>query len=178
MNNEEYYFEGVIAWQDANKNLKHFAECCYHVPNRTALAADCKCSPRTVEYYAAAWSLYQELLREYGETVSRLWEDGEISLWRKSPQLRSTLHLSLEKTYEYIKTAIANSMTREQLAAHVDNAENDTPRWIRRLQSIIRLISPSKWDYKSELPPEVHVRYDCAVAAFVAALEEIAKASV
>ncbi len=105
MNQQEYHLSAVRFWQKANQNLKRFSECCYHVEDKDALAADCVCSVRTIQFYAAAWSLYLELQAEFGETVSLLWERGEISLWRKAPQLRNTLGLSLGKTYEYLETA-------------------------------------------------------------------------
>ncbi len=177
MNNDEYHFEGVRAWQAANKNLKIFSECCYRVKNKQALAADCKCSPRTVEFYAAAWSLYQELLLEYeNETVSRLWEQGEISLWRKAPQLRNALHLTLDKTYEYLKIAIEGDMNRDTFAAHVDGKENQTPQWIRRLQSAIRTLLPKDGgrDWMTDMPVPARERYEKLMEYVVSELEAIA----
>lgn len=175
----DWHIQAVALWQKTNANLKLFSEACYNVNNKEALAEDCKCNVRTIQYYAAAWSLYQELIREYGnETVSLMWERGEIALWRKAPQLRSTLNLSLEKTYEYLGGAIEHDMTREQMAAHVDGKENKTPQWIRRLKSAIRFLTPSRNDYKSEMPPQLQSRYDKAVSDFVAELEAIAQAEI
>ncbi len=176
MNQQEYHFEGVRAWQNADKNLKLFAECCYNVHNKQALASDCGCDIRTVQYYAAAWSLYQEFIREYGETVSFLWERGQIQLWRKAPELRKNLDLSLEQTREYLSEAITENMTRESFSAHVDEKENHTPKWIRRLQSAIKHLKPSKDDWKTDMPFELRQKYDRAVSRFVAELEEIAQA--
>lgn len=176
MNTMDWHLRAVTYWKKANINLKLFSEACYHVENKEALAADCSCSLRTIQFYAAAWSLYQELLREYGdETVSLLWEQGELSLWRKAPQLRSTLNLSLETIYDYLQTAVQTNMTRESFAAHVDEKENDTPKWIRRIKQAIRFLRPSKQDYKSELPPELQERYERAVDTFVAELQAIAQ---
>ena len=176
MNTQDYYLEAVRAWQSANQNLKRFAECCYHVKDKDGLAEDCGVKLRTVQYYAAAWSLYQELLLEYpNATVALMWERGEISLWRKAPELRSQLQLSLAQTKDYLETAIDHHMTRESFSAHVDEKENDTPKWIRRLRSAIKFLSPSKGDYKSEMPPHVQERYNQAVAWFVNELDEIAE---
>lgn len=174
----DWHIRAVSFWKKANADLKLFSEACYNVDRKDALAADCKCSVRTIQFYAAAWSLYQELLREYGsETVSLMWERGEISLWRKAPQLRSTLNLSLETTREYLEIAIENNMTRESFSAHVDTKENKTPQWLRRLRSAIRSLSISKDDWKTELPIEKRERYEKAVAWFVAELQEIAERS-
>ena len=179
MNQNDYHAEAVRTWQRVNGDLKHFSDCCYHVENKIDLAADCKCNVRTIQFYAAAWSLYQELLGEYEtKPVSLMWERGEIALWRKAPELRNRLDLSLDKTYEYLEVAIEGNMTRESFAAHVDNKENHTPKWIRRLQSAIRFLKPSKDDYKSEMPPEAQARYERAVTVFVSELEAIAQEGV
>lgn len=171
----DWHIRAVDNWNKANQNLKLFSEACYHVDNKEALAVDCKCSTRTIQYYAAAWSLYQEMLLEFGETVSLLWERGEISLWRKAPQLRSTLNLTLDKTYEYVKIAIENDMNRDSFAAHVDNKENKTPQWIRRIQHAAKILFPSKNDWKSDMPFEKRERYEKATAWYIAELKEIAE---
>lgn len=179
MSEKEYHFEAVRAWQSANRNLKHFAECCYHVEDKIALAADCCCTVRTVQLYAAAWSLYQELIHEYkSETVSLLWERGEISLWRKAPQLRSTLGLSLDKTYDYLQEAINNDMTRETFAAHVDTKENKLPNWVRRLRSIADKLRLLRDDYKTEIPHEYRAEFDAWTVQGAELLAKIAEAEV
>ena len=171
----DYYTEAVFAWQKANKNLKHFAECCYHVDNKIALAADCCCSVRTIQFYAAAWSLFLELSREYEATsVSLLWERGEISLWRKAPELRSRYELSLAQTRDYLETAVENNMTRESFAAHVDEKENDTPQWIRRLQSICASLKKISGDYKgADMPGAAQERLRQANEWYANELNEI-----
>jgi hypothetical protein len=176
--NENYcYMEAVRAWQNANRNLKHFAECCYYVADRQtlALAQDCKCSVDTIENYRNSYALYMSLGGSDSEPVRECWEEANAALWVKAAQLRSRLELPLDKTWEYLQTATVENMTRESFAAHVDERENDTPKWIRRLRSAIRFLTPSKDDYKSGMPPELQERYDRAVAAFVAELEEIAE---
>jgi len=177
MNTKEYYLEAVSAWKQANKKLKHFAECCYHVSDREtqALAADCGCSVDTIENYRRAYVLYTELGRDASELVREAWDSASIALWVKAAQLRTRLELPLDKTFEYLSVAIDHNMTRESFAAHVDGKENNTPKWIRRLQQAIRLLAPSKDDYKSsDIPPLARERYDRAVETFVHELEEIA----
>ena len=185
MNTNDYYMEAVRTYQEINKNYKHFSECCYRVHNRQTqeLAQDCGCSVDTIENYRNAYTLYIEmggpLIQTEGyasEPVRKCWEKANIALWVKAAQLRIRLNLSLNKTWDYLQTASLANMTRESFAAHIDEKENATPKWIRRLQSVIRFLSPSKYDYKSELPPEMQERYDRAVSAFVAELQEIAQA--
>jgi len=177
MNQQEYYFEAVQAWKNINKYGKHFAECCYHVEDKNSLAVDCGCSVRTIQYYAAAWSLYQEMVYEFqNETVSLMWEQGEIQLWRKAPELRKQLGLSLEQTKEYLATAISENMTRESFSAHVDEKENKIPKWIRRLQDIARKLRPMKYDWKTEIPVTYRAEFEQATEQYAAVLEKIANA--
>jgi len=176
MNTNDYYIEAVSAWQQANRNLKHFAECCYHVSGTAtqALAQDCGCSVDTIENYRNAYTLFIELDGEISERVRKFWGQANISLWIKAAQIRIRLYLPLSTIWEYLQTATLEHMTRETFAAHVDEKENDTPKWIRRLKSAIRFLAPSRYDYKSEMPPLLQRRYDQAVAVFVAELEAIA----
>lgn len=178
MNTEnDYYTEAVRSYQQANKNLKHFAECCAHLADDRlpSLAVDCGVSQKTVNNYRDAYLLYVELGRNV-EAVSKLWQTGNISLWVKAAQLQTQLNLPSDKIEEYLGIAVDNSMTRESFAAHVDEAENHTPKWIRRLQQAIRFLKPTRSDYKADMPPILQERYDAAVAAFVAELEAIAEA--
>lgn len=174
MNTQEYYLEAVRAWQQANRNLKHFAECCAKVSGAQteALAADCKVSIDTIESYRRAYWLYEELMDK--SERARIWEQANITLWVKAAQLRTRFDLSLEKTWDYLEIANDVHMTRESFAAHVDEKENNTPKWIRRLRQAIRFLAPSKNDYKSDMPPELQTRYEQAVTAFVSELQAIA----
>ena len=90
--------------------------------------------------------------------------------------MRTRLDMTVEKTFDYLQIAAADNMTRETFAAHVDGKENKTPQWIRRLQSAIRHLRPSKDDWKTDMPPETRERYDAAVEWFTHELEEIAQA--
>ena len=172
---QEYYLEAVRAWQNSNKNLKHFAECCYHVSDRAtqALAKDCGCSVDTIENYRNAWTLHLELGES--ERVRKAWDSATIALWVKAAQLRQRLEMTPERTFEYLETAIQSNMTRESFAAHVDTKENKTPQWIRRLKAAISHLRPSRDDWKTEMPFELRQRYDKAVSRFTAELEEIAQ---
>jgi hypothetical protein len=177
LSSTEYYLEAVRAWQQANKNLKHFARCCYHVSNREtqALAADCGCSVDTIEKYRMAYSLYTEL--ETSAQGGFLWDSANISLWVKAAQLRQRLDIPLDTVHEYLETAIDHNMTRESFAAHVDGKENKTPIWIRRLRNAIKVLSPSKQDFKSEMRPDLRERYDTAVERFSSELQAIIRES-
>ena len=173
MNQADWHIKAVTHWQKSQKDLKLFSEACYNVENKLPLADDCQCSVRTVQLYAAAWSLYQEMGREFtNETVSHLWEKGEISLWRKAPQLRSTLGLSLKKTYKYLETAIADGVNRDQFAAVVDGKENKSPVWERVLQSVVKRLSSPAWI--TSMPTDKRKRYEAAVTWFANELLEIA----
>lgn len=176
----DWHIQAVSAWQSANKNLKNFARCCYHVSDEgtKALAQDCGCSHDTVNNYRNAYDLYLQVGGDANELVRKQWDSAAIALWVKAAQLQGRLELTTAQTYEYLETAIDHHMTRESFAAHVDNKENDTPQWIRRLKSAIRFLTPSKNDFKSEMPPQVQSRYDKAVAVFVAELEAIAQVEI
>lgn len=171
----DWHIRAVDHWQKANQNLKLFAEDCYNVENKQALADDCQCSSRTIQLYAAAWGLYQELLETYGETVSLLWERGEISVWRKAPQLQNSLGLTLDKTYDYLKTAIEHGMNRDSFAAHVDNKENSTPQWARRILHAIKILLPTNMDWIVGMPRDKRAKYQRATDAYIQALKEIAE---
>jgi hypothetical protein len=176
--NINYYLEAVSAYQQANKSLKHFAECCYHVSDREtkALAQDCKCSVDTIENYRNAYTLFIELGGETSEPVRKLWERTNIALWVKAAQLRIRLSLSLPTTQDYLETASRNNMTRESFAAHVDEKENNTPKWIRRLQSVISRLAPIKQDYRSEIPAELQTEFDAALDEFIRRLQKLLEA--
>ncbi len=179
MNTQDYYLEAVRTWKDMNKKGKHFAECCWHVSDRQtkALAEDCGCSADTIENYRNAYTLYQQITSE--RVGSLLWDSASIQLWVKAAQLKSRLGLSVGVTAEYLRTAAAHNMNRNQLAAHVDEKENHVPKWIRRLRSAIKFLSPSKDDYKSpDMPVQARERYDKAVEWFVGELEAIASEAV
>jgi len=173
----DHHIEAVRAWRQANKDLKHFAECCWHVDesDTKAVADDCKCSHDTVTNYRNAYGLYLDFGGDGYEPARNIWEEANIALWVKAARLRSSLELSNWKTWEYLQTAALEGMTREQLGAHVGEKENDTPHWLRRLRSVIRMLMPARADWKTELPPEKRARYEKAVAEFTAELKAIAE---
>lgn len=174
----DYYIEAVRTWQQANKDLKHFAECCAKVHgNKTqALAQDCKVSVDTIENYRNAFILYQQIkIMEETSEPARIWIESNITLWVKAHQLKERLKLSLEKTFEYLQIASVHNMTRESFAAHVDEKENKTPKWIRRIRHAISILFPSKDDWKTEMPIEKRTRYEEATARYVEELREIAE---
>ncbi len=174
MKQNDYYLEAVRTWHEMGKKGKHFAECCWHVSDRQtkALAEDCGCSSDTIENYRNAYALYQATPERIG---SVLWDSASVQLWVKAAQLKSRLELSVDVTMEYLQTASTHNMNRNQLAAHVDEKENHTPKWIRRLRSAIKFLAPSKDDYKSpDMPEQARERYDKAVTWFVGELEAIA----
>lgn len=176
MNSKYYYIEAVRTWQDVNRKLKHFAECCYHVSNREtrALAEDCGCSVDTIENYRNAWTLYTELGGEKSERFGFLWDTASISLWVKAAQMRRKLEIPLERTADYLETAIKEDMTRDQFAAVVDEKENKTPKWARALQSVAAKLSTIEARWVTSMPDDKRERYHKAVRDFQAALEEIA----
>ncbi len=174
----EYYLEAVELSQRIDRDYKRFAFCCAQVSgHRTAaLAADCKMSTSTIEKYRNAYALKVRFgIDRKAERVTKLWNAAPMSLWRKAAELESSLGLSLDTIWDYLVTASLHNMTRESFAAHVDEKENDTPKWLRRLRSIVSRLAPSRDDYKSEMPPEIRTRYDLAVAVFVAELQAIAE---
>lgn len=160
-------------WQAANRDLKLFAECCYHVSGRetAALAADCGLSVDAIEGYRLAYALKIEL--DGIRAGSEVWEKSNISLWVKAARMRRSLGMDLEKIAEYLEVAANEQMTREQFAAHVDEKENRIPRWARRLNTIWKSLQKMNDDYKSEMPPPIRERYERAVKAFAEELEAI-----
>lgn len=174
----DHYTEAVRIWQQANKDLKHFSMCCALVDGRRTafLAQDCKVSVDTIENYRNAYILFQHLqINLETSEPARIWEEANISLWVKAAQLKKRLNLSVAKTFEYLQTASDENMTRESFAAHVDEKENDTPKWIRRILHAVRILKPSKDDWKTEMPIEKRTRYEQATARYVGELEEIAQ---
>lgn len=174
----DYYIEAVRTWQQANKDLKKFSQCCAMVDGRRtqALAQDCKVSVDTIENYRNAYILYQQIdiELETSEPV-RIWDEANIALWVKAHHLKTRLKLSNEVIFDYLKTASEHNMTRESFAAHVDEKENDTPKWIRRIRHAIHVLFPSRNDWKTEMPIEKRTRYDEATARYVEELKEIAE---
>lgn len=175
----DYYIEAVSTWQQSDKNLKHFAECCANVDgNRTlALAQDCKCSVDTIENYRRAYRLYYFLEVEIeSEPVRKLWQSAHISLWVRAAKLQKSLNLSNAKTMEYLQIASEEGMSRETFAAHVDTKENHTPQWIRRIRHAARILFPAKNDWVEEIPLERRERYRKATDWYISELEAIAEA--
>jgi len=171
-----YYFEAVRTWQQNDKNLKKFSYLCAMVDGRetASLAEDCGVSVDTIEQYRNAWRLYYMMGGEESDPARKLWESASIMLWKKAAQFWGRLDLSIETITDYLETGNEHNMTREQFSAHIDEKENDTPKWIRRLQHAIKFLRPSRNDYKSEMPPHVQKRYDEAVEVFVNELQQIA----
>ena len=172
----DYYTEAVRTWQQSDKNLKHFAECCANVDGRKtlALSQDCKCSVDTIENYRAAYVLYYRLIEH--PNCSEVWQNAHISLWVKAARLQKQLHLSNEKIYEYLQIADEAGMSRETFAAHVDTKENKTPQWIRRIKHAARILFPAKNDWVEEIPLDRRERYRKATDWYIAELEAIAEA--
>ena len=172
----DYYLEAVRTWQQSDKNLKHFAECCANVDGtRTlALAQDCKCSVDTIENYRNAYALYYRLIEL--PNSSEVWREAHISLWVKAAKLQKVLGLSDEKIMDYLQTASEEGMSRETFAAHVDNKENHIPQWQRRILHVVKLLTGTRHDWKSEMPPELQKRFDEATEIYSTALQQIADA--
>ena len=175
MTEDDYYSEAVLSRDKSDKSLKHFALCCANVSgSRTAdLAADCECSVATIEIYRNVYKLYYEMgVNIESEHVQKLWRDVKIDLWRQAVKHKSRYNLTYQQVMDYLIDG--KGMSRESFSAHIDEKENDTPKWIRRLQHAIKFLRPSRNDYKSEMPPHVQKRYDEAVEVFVSELEQIA----
>lgn len=178
MTTNDYYIEAVRTWQQSNKNLKHFAECCAMVDGKrtAALAADCKASVDTIQNYRNAYILYQQLVTNLETSEpARIWDEANVSLWVKAAQLKTRLGLSLEKVFEYLQTANEHNMTREQMAAVVDEKENKVPQWLRRIRHAIRILFPTRDDWKTEMPMEKRTRYEEATGRYVKELQAIAE---
>jgi len=175
----DYYIDAVELSQRIDRDYKCFAFCCAQVSGaRTAaLAEDCKTSPSSIEKYRNAYALKTRFEIDYkSERVTKLWDSASMSLWRKAAELESSLNLSLEMIWDYLQTASEEGMSRDTFAAHVDTKENKTPQWIRRLKSFIRILSPIKNDYRSEMPAGVRARFDEALNEFIEKIQEIAEA--
>ena len=175
MNQNDYYIWAVTAWQNGDKQYKRFAECCYYVADREtqALAADCKCSVDTIERYRNAYTLFLELGGAENPTCAEVWEQANISLWVKAASLRRKLNITSAQIFDYLRTASENGMTREQMAANVEEIESHIPQWVRRITGVIKSLNKSLTDYKSDLTPEQQEKYQAAVTRFMADLEEL-----
>jgi hypothetical protein len=174
----DYYREAVELSQRIDKDFKRFSFCCAQVSGKRtgSLAADCKMSVATIEKYRNAYALKVrfEIDHRPSERVTKLWNAAPMSLWRKAAELESSLGLSLDKIWDYLETASEYGMTRESFSAHIDEKENHTPKWIRRLQSAIRFLKPLRDDYKgADMPPEIRTEFDRLVAEFATGLERL-----
>ena len=177
---DDYYTAAVSKWQGANRDLKKFAEYAAQVSgHRTAaLAADIRRSVDTVENYRNAWLLYQRLIRAEliaPSELARMWEVADISIWVKATQLQKRLDLRLLTIQDYISAAVDGGMTREQFGAAVDDKENLTPPWLRRLRRVVALLIGGREDWMTEMPIEKRARYTAAADRFAAELQTIAE---
>lgn len=169
----EYYIEAVRAYQGADKNLKHFAECCAKVEGKrtAALAADCKCSVDTIERYRNAYRLYYMMGVELeSERCGSLWKAAPIGVWCAASKLKDEHNLTMAQTLEYIETG--KNMNSKSFSAHVDEKESKIPKWIKRLRSVAKMLKTGDW--MTEMSADNRERYERAVEAFKAELEAIA----
>lgn len=168
----DYYFEAVRTWQQANRNLKHFAECCANVSGRetAALAADCGLSPDSIEQYRSVYSLYYRNIES--EPVRKLWESAPMHIWRAAVKLQARYNLTDDQTVDYIDTG--REMTRESFSAHVDERENKLPKWIRVIRDIARSLRRDDW--MTEIPHSLRDEYVEKRDALASVLERIAEA--
>ena len=176
LSEDDYYAEAVRTRGAADKNLKHFAECCANVSNKrtAALAADCKCSPDTIESYRNAYRLaYRLMVEQESEHARKLWEDAPIELWKAAAKLAKQYNLDNETIYEYLTIGNEHGMSRESFSAHVDEKENHVPKWIRSLKQINRLLLRDDW--ATEIPYELQDEYRQAKEHFANVLERIAQ---
>lgn len=173
----EYYIEAVHTYQQANKNLKHFAYLCAMVDGKktAALADDCKCSVDTIEQYRNAYVLRMRMEIELeSEHVRKLWESVNIDVWKKAAQLWSRLDLTTSQMSEYLIVADEHGMSRDSFAAHVDEKENKLPKWIRVIRGIARSLRRDDW--MTEIPHSLRDEYVEKRDALASVLERIAEA--
>ena len=167
----DYHREAVETWQQANRNLKHFAACCAMVSGKktAALAADCGLSPDSIELYRNVYSLYYRNMES--EPVRKLWETAPMHIWRAAVKMQKTYNLTDEEAIEYIHTG--KDMTRESFSAHVDNKENKLPQWVRRFKRLGRTISRMLGDWMTEIPAGKREQFQQAADNFAQELQKI-----
>lgn len=175
MNEQEYYIAGVAAAQEISRKSKFFAECCFHVGGRLTLAfsQDCGWSVDTIERYRNAYTLFLELGGAENPTCAGV----RLSFRRNAAAFTHRLIFACSHTpaqiFDYLRTASENGMTREQMAANVEEIESHIPQWVRRITGVIKSLTKSLTDYKSDLTPEQQEKYQAAVTRFMEDLEEL-----
>jgi thymidylate synthase ThyX len=173
----DYYAEAVRTWQGANRDLKHFAECCALVDGHqtAALATDCRLSVDSIEAYRNAYSLYYSFDVEASETV-RMWEQGNISLWLAAAKRRNSIEPDALK--DYLSDAVENGATVEAFRVALDNHNRTKPEWTERLRKLVKTLFKLRTDYKSiDMPPAIRERFERAVQVFEMELQAIAEES-
>jgi len=174
----DYYHEAVRTWQQADKNLKLFSECCAFVSNKytASLADDCGVSVDTIERYRNMYKMYRWLDTHIeSERVRKLWEGASVAIWRKCAEFWIRYDLNPDTVLEYLQTGKDSNMTRESFSAHVEEMHNKLPGWLRHLKKAVSYLRKLSGDFKSELPPEFQDEFDELSDRFADLLERAAK---
>jgi len=161
MTEDDWYVEAVRSRKGADDKLKHFAECCAMVSGKRTkdLAADCLCSTDTIEQYRNAYRLFHILdVNIESEHVRKLWKDIPIDVWKEAAKLSARYDLAPIQIYEYLEDA--EGMGRNSFSAHVDEKENKSPKWVRRLSAMAQSLRSMGDDWKTEIEPELREEFD------------------
>jgi len=176
MTEDDWYAEAVRSRKGSDDKLKHFAECCAMVSGERTkdLAADCLCSVDTIEQYRNAYRLFVVLETNIeSEQVRKLWEARPIEIWKSAAKIWGRYDLSPQVVFDYIEDA--EGMSRESFSAHVDEKENKTPKWLRRLRGVAKSLCNMGDDWKTEIEPELRDEFDAWTEQGAELLDRIAK---
>jgi len=172
----DFYIEAVRLYSEGDHKRKLFAEACAYVSGERTqdLAADCECSVDTIEQHRNAYRLYR--IRDKNiesEQVRKLWEELKIDKWKTAAKLYARYDMSPFRVYDYLTES--KGMSRESFSAHVDEKENCTPKWIRRLVSFARGLRNMGEDWKTEIKPDLRDEFDAWTKQGAELLERIAR---
>ena len=174
----DYYHAAKSAWQSAENNKWAFAEAAAYVAGiqTRELADDLKISVSTVENYRNAYELYYKLCQRYETSETFTMRDQlYVSIFWVAARAVRKYQLTPDAILEHLRFARDEKLSVDQFGAHVDNVENKTPAWIRRIESIVRTVKKLMDDYKSELPLEKQERAHEIFSTFAKDLQELAE---
>jgi hypothetical protein len=128
----------------------------------------------TIEQYRNAYKLFYYLGTHIeSEQVRKLWDARPIEIWKSAAKAWGRYDPTPYTLIGYLEDA--ENMSRESFSAHIDEKENKTPKWLRRLKTFARGLRNMGNDWKTEIEPDLRDEFDDWTKQGADLLERIAK---
>ena len=166
----------VKSWDQSENKRRDFAYHAFMAQDDDAIATRIRRSKETVRTYRLAYELYYILLREIeDDEIDELWNSLYPQIWVTAAKCFSKYQMQrLQDVLEHLRFARDEELSVDQFRAHMDNAENPKPQWIRSIENIVRSAKAFLSSYVSELTPDKQKRAREIIDRFAKELQELA----